>query len=202
MKQQMSEWMDGTTLNSKISSKAIGVKLCLCRGPDNHLDHQYLAFRLLKEAEETPCLQNNWERNRIPYLEHHYVREQLPHCDLRWSQHPDSHCKLGSPRILFFPLILLLPKRELSTAASLLHFFFLGEVNLPSSVVCCAIPKRPALALEIFKYDFEKWVCLRYKSLQSPRWTRLQCWKSLNKEMRHFLHIHCWDEYYIRFLIL
>ena len=65
------DWMNETILKCKITSQDIGVKLCVCLGPGNHLDCQYLAFRLLKGAEEKPCLQNNWEKNCIPHLEHH-----------------------------------------------------------------------------------------------------------------------------------
>ena len=51
--------MNETILKCKITSQVIGVKLCVCLGPGNHSDCQYLAFRLLKGAEEKPCLQNN-----------------------------------------------------------------------------------------------------------------------------------------------
>lgn len=51
--------MNETILKCTISSKATGVKLCVCLGPGNHLDCQYLVFRLLQEAEEKTCLQNN-----------------------------------------------------------------------------------------------------------------------------------------------
>ena len=44
--------MNETILKRKITSQDIGVKLCVCLGPGNHLDCQYSALRLLKGAEE------------------------------------------------------------------------------------------------------------------------------------------------------
>lgn len=51
--------MNETTLKLKIRSKTIGMKLCVCLSPGNHMDCQYLVFRSLEGTEEKlaykPC---------------------------------------------------------------------------------------------------------------------------------------------------
>ena len=64
--------MNETILKCKITSQDIGVNLCVCLGLGNHLDCQHSAFRLLKGAEEKPCLQNNWEK--IVYLTYSIIK--------------------------------------------------------------------------------------------------------------------------------
>lgn len=64
--------MNETILKPKLRSKAMAVKPRVRLGPGHHLDCQYLAFKLLKEAEEKPCLQNmQLRKNCLPHSEHH-----------------------------------------------------------------------------------------------------------------------------------
>lgn len=52
--------MNGTILRSKIKNRAIDMKLYVW-----HLDCQHLVFRLLKGAEEKPCLQKMQMKKKL-----------------------------------------------------------------------------------------------------------------------------------------